>query len=395
MPEDNVPGIHAEQLQSEATDGEQIRRRDLLRATGAVGVGGLVAGSDPVAATETDTDAEFAAELVALDEAVSEDGYQLLDGGSVVATTEDDVGYESQWITYDGDPRYALFATPDLTAEGYEPSRPARGGAGEFLVTTTGRELLAILIEMDMAIEWTEEPEIFTEQFGDREPVLLETDAEMVTLVGVVNEQHAVLAHVSRVTHGDDVVFAVDVRRRIRESSDQPLLGDEDAVFQASRLSTWWDVHCRLNLAVEQHDITDWAICGWPAPEIKFNVVSISDPANDETIRCSGSGTAKMLDSGETLEVTSDEYNISFVDIDLTASVDACYDVLEWRYWPYHGPACKQGTRDGGTGKTTTITLSDCGKGANWAIEVRALDAQGNEVTGAVRTISIAELNGC
>ena len=64
MPEDNVPGIHAEQLQSEATDGEQIRRRDLLRATGAVGVGGLVAGSDPVAATETDTDAEFAAELV-------------------------------------------------------------------------------------------------------------------------------------------------------------------------------------------------------------------------------------------------------------------------------------------------------------------------------------------
>ncbi|PSP78961.1 hypothetical protein BRC81_05660 [Halobacteriales archaeon QS_1_68_20] len=368
------------------TDENHVVRRDVLRATGAVGMGALAAGT----VSGASSDAEYVAEPVSLDEALEAEGYRTLDGERVVKETEEGVSYESAAIAYSGQPRYGMFSTPDLEAAGHEPSDPARAGPAEFVLSGAGKWLLGKLNVGGDSIEWTEDPDVFAENPGSEEPILLEREAQMVSLVGVINETRAVLIHVSKVYHEGNVVFSLDVRSRDWDGS-QELLGGEDAVYLDENQPDWADFHNYLNEYADA--IQPTASCLMPMRDPDWAWVDIEHPPDGESILPYSDTEAELSVSGRTVPRYGP--NNGTVEIELEADVEGCYDEIQWSYGTHLENCPDYGFPDddldnGGTGRTSTIELHSCGcSGSVYWVMVEVLDAYGDVLSSELHTVSI------
>ncbi len=370
----------------ESADG--VVRRDVLRATGAVGMGALAAGAGTVSGTTSD--AEYVAEPVSLDEALEEEGFRTLAGERVLKETAEGVSYESAAIGYSGQPRYGLFSTPDLEAAGHEPSEPAVVDPEEFVLSGAGRWLLGKLNVGGEFIEWTVEPEVFAENPGSTEPILLEREAEMVSLVGVINETEAVLIHVSKVYQEGNVVFSMDVRSR-EWDGERELLGGEEAIYLDEIQPDWADLHNFLNEYADA--IRPTASCLMPMRNPDWAWVDIDHPPDGESILPDTDEEAELAVSGQTVPRYGP--NNGTVELEVEVDVDGCYDEIQWSYGtslencPDYGFPDDDGT-DAGTGRTTTIELHSCGcSGSVYWIGVEALDAHGDVLSSELHTVSI------
>ncbi len=379
MPENGTADDTSERTTVDGS-ADRVRRRDVLRTTGTVGIGALAAGN----VSATSSDAEYVADPMGFHEEKEPEGFRLLDHRGVVEETAEGVPYESVLTAYGGEPRYGLFSTPDLEREGHEPSEPVQAGPEHFLETDAGRGLLATLNVGREYLEWTEGPHVFAENPGSREPILLDREVEMLSLVGAVNETEAVLAHVGMVRYEGNVVFAVDARTR-EWDGERELLGDEEAIFQKTDQPKWADLYTVINrYPLPLEPIPD---CLSPLPDPFSPTVEITHPPNDEVVRTEEDGVAILTKSGETAPIGEDGLSVV---IEPEASVDGCYDELRWTYRSVHEFCPDPRPLDDGTGESTEVELQTCGcSGAKYTLEVEALDEQGEVIGTDVHVILV------
>lgn len=192
---------------------------------------------------------------------------------------------------------------------------------------------------------------------AEYEAILLDEEAEMSSMVGVVNEDNAILAHVARVVHEDEVVYAVGARSREWDGS-QPLLGGDEAVYPEARQPDWADI---FN-TVDRYTLVAVPLpsCLSPVPSVKPAHVLIDQPPHNEKIRDAGDGEAELVNTANTVPKQGDPPS---VEIELEANVEGCYDELRWAYDSMI-PGCEDHNvrkGNGGTGETTTTELYSCG----------------------------------
>lgn len=378
----NSDGVAGEST-DERTHAEPVSRRSVLRAS-ALGVSALATGVGTAGATETDGEADYAAGPVALDEEATEEGYRILDHERFPDETSEGVVYESSTVAYRGEGvSYGVYVTPDLASEGHEPSTPAAASPESFLGTDAGRFLLRSLGVRTGERGWTEGPEAFAENLGDSPPVILDAEAEMLSLVGAVAEHRAALIHVARATVDGDVVFVADARVRTRTDGDQPLLDDDDAVFPLPRQEEWCDTFI---------DFVPSLVPVYPLPPClgtsisRSTTVEIVNPSVGEVIN-NGSpprDEATMHQAGKNVPIIDKGRDGYAVEIEPRAKVTFdCndFDHLEWTYELQNGFCGRNGEFDGGTGERTTIELVQCGcYAAQYRITVQAVASDGTVV---------------
>lgn len=334
-------------------------------------------------ARQTQHTVEKRAGPVALQPAACRKGYRLR-GGERYERESDGEAVESVLVAYGGSPaRFGLFATPVVEgAERRGHVDAAAAGPAEFLYTPAGRRLLGTLGVVDEDFAWPREYELFDANPGEATPRLLGEVAEMVSLVGRTDDDTVVLAHVARVVHDGDVVFAVDARGR--PLGDHELLVGEgvDAVYPRPAQAAWgdWFVGVCGDVARVEHEPFSPGVAS----------VAIAHPPSGEALTDPG---GRLSVSGRVVETGVEDRPFARLHPRMRATGD--FDRLTWAVRRRHPDADPGEWVEAGRGECTHLRLTDqrCGP-TTYDVRVSARDASGTTLTSAVRTVTV-DLWGC
>jgi hypothetical protein len=340
---------------------------------------------------------------VALGAPAKRKGYRLRGGERYVREVGGDA-VESVLVAYGGSPAgFGLFATPDVDPPERRGSfRAADLGPAEFCYTAAGRRLLATMGVVDADVSWPSEYEIFDETPGGAMPRMLGRTAEIVTVGGVTDAGTAVLAHVARVVHEGDVVFAVDARGRPLADRDL-LLGDSaEAVYPTAALPAWgdWFEGVCEDVARTAHEPFYPGLAD----------VAIAHPSASEAVT-GIDGTLAESDRRVETGIDARPYAV----VHPRAAAGGEFDRLTWavrrrptsagrklapdgadrtpdgRDTPPEGPVRDSDAWvDAGRGECTTLRLTDEASGpTEYEIRVTARDERGEALATAVRTLEV------
>jgi len=369
----------------------ECSRRGVLRAMGAVGATGLVAG---MAGCGGLTSRRYEAAPVALGEEAGHLGYLLHDAGTWERTEnaerlglEVDATLVNQYAAYRSRELNLGFLATPAVEEGDRTLNPlADRPLAEVVDSEEARALLEqVDVGQDGNLDWRRGPERLD---GD-EIQFLGGSAEAAAVAGVTGDDEAVLLNVARTRHEGDVVFGVqaDIRTADQERPSQPLSGDS------------WNLE---NLWTNFEDGMGYSGRIEPCTTENLRAVRITRPDHLGSTTSVPNGNAQIMDSngnktGETPieRNNSGRYNgAKYVEIILEAEtskefrpfcdvpVPDDYDDYRWSYRLVSNStsACNQtGWTTIGTGDTQTVELSECTcQGARWEIRVQGIDSYGN-----------------